>query len=71
MAPPTGALVCPQPTLLLLLLPSNDLLEAGVQENEKKKAEKKKQMPSLLYLTLFLVLKTESEGFSWNSLCRC
>lgn len=42
MAPPTGALVCPQPTLLLLLLPSNDLLEAGVQENEKKKGREKK-----------------------------
>lgn len=41
----------------------------GCKENEKKKAEK--QMPSLLYLTLFLVLKTESEGFSWTLFCKC
>ena len=42
MAPPTGALGRPQPTLLLLLLPSHDLLEAGVQENEKKKGRERK-----------------------------
>lgn len=43
----------------------------GCKRTKKKKAEKEKQMPSLLSLTLFLVLQTESEGFSWNSLCRC
>ena len=50
MAPPIGALGCHQPTLLLLLLPSHDLLEAGVQENLKKaEKEKRKKNRSLLF----------------------
>lgn len=43
MAPLTGVLGCHQPTLLLLQLPSHDLLDAGVQDNGKKGGKEKRK----------------------------